>query len=198
MNKIEYSGEFFSGTRAELVAAVKQSLSEHRFQHVLRVEQAAIKLAKLNDVSTEKASIAALTHDYSKERSDSEFKETIKKYSMDPDLLNWGNFIWHGVVGAQIVSHELGITDPEILNAISRHTVGAPKMAKLDQLIYVADFVEDGRDFPDAQIARSLAYADLQAAVIFETKHTLQYLMSSNKTIYPVAIQTYNAWVAGH
>lgn len=198
MSEVEYSGDFFAGTREQLVTAVKQSLSEHRFQHVLRVEQAALKLAKLNDVSLEKASIAALTHDYSKERSDREFKETIKKYSMDPDLLNWGNFIWHGVVGAQIVSHELKITDPEILNAISRHTVGAPKMTKLDRIIYVADFVEDGREFPDAKLARSLAYADLQAAVIFETKHTLQYLMSSNKTIYPTAMLTYNAWVAGN
>lgn len=197
MKELEYFGKYFPGTRQELISAVKKSLGRSRFEHVLRVEKAAIKLAELNDVSIEKASIAALTHDYTKERSDSEFKETIKKYSLDPDLLNWGNFIWHGVVGAKIVSNELKITDPEILNAIARHTVGAPEMTKLDQIIYVADFVEDGRDFPDAQIARNLAYADLKAAVSFETKHTLQYLMSSNKTIYPTAILTYNAWVAG-
>ncbi len=198
MGEIQYTGTYFDGSREELIAAVKKSLSKHRFEHVLRVEKAAVKLASLNGASLEKASIAGLTHDYAKERSDSEFKSVIKKYSLDPDLLNWGNFIWHGAVGAQIVSNELGITDQEILNAIARHTVGAPQMTILDQIIYVADFVEDQRDFPDARIARSLAYADLKAAVIFETKHTLEYLMSSNKTIYPDAILTYNSWVAGN
>ncbi|GKS80943.1 HD domain-containing protein [Ligilactobacillus pabuli] len=198
MTEIEYSAGFYAGSRQDLLAAVKKSLSQHRFEHVVRVEQAAVKLAQLNDVSVEKASIAALCHDYAKERSAEEFKAVIKRANLDPDLLNWGNFIWHGVVGAQIVHDELQITDQEILNAIVRHTVGAPEMTKLDQIIYVADFVEDGRDFPDAQIARSLAYADLKAAVTFETKHTLEYLLSSNRTIYPTAILTYNAWVAGN
>ena len=198
MTEIEYSAGFYAGSRQDLLAAVKKSLSQHRFEHVVRVEQAAVKLAQLNDVSVEEASIAALCHDYAKERSAEEFKAVIKRANLDPDLLNWGNFIWHGVVGAQIVHDELQITDQEILNAIVRHTVGAPEMTKLDQIIYVADFVEDGRDFPDAQIARSLAYADLKAAVTFETKHTLEYLLSSNRTIYPTAILTYNAWVAGN
>lgn len=198
MTEIEYSAGFYAGSRQDLLAAVKKSLSQHRFEHVVRVEQAAVKLAQLNDVSVEKASIAALCHDYAKERSAEEFKAVIKRANLDPDLLNWGNFIWHGVVGAQIVHDELQITDQEILNAIVRHTVGAPEMTKLDQIIYVADFVEDGRDFPDAKIARSLAYADLKAAVTFETKHTLEYLLSSNRTIYPTAILTYNAWVAGN
>lgn len=198
MTEIEYSADFYAGSRQDLLAAVKKSLSTHRFDHVVRVEKAAVKLAQLNGVSPEKASIAALCHDYAKERSADEFKAVIKRAALDPDLLNWGNFIWHGVVGAQIVRDELGITDAEILNAIERHTVGAPEMTKLDQIIYVADFVEDGRDFPDAQIARSLAYADLAAAVTFETKHTLEYLLSSNRAIYPAAILTYNAWVAGN
>ncbi|GBG95628.1 hypothetical protein LFYK43_20870 [Ligilactobacillus salitolerans] len=197
MTEIVYTHHYFAGTRAQLLERVQAKLSDHRFAHVVRVEKAAIKLAQLNNVSPEKASIAALVHDYSKERSAAEFKQVIQAHQMDPDLLNWGNFIWHGVVGAQIVSDELGISDPEILNAIARHTVGAPEMTLLDQIVYVADFVEDGRDFPDAQIARSLAYADLQGAVSFETKHTLEYLLSSNTQIYPAAILTYNAWVAG-
>ena len=31
----------------------------------------------------------------------------------------------------------------------------------------------------------------------YETKHTLEYLLAQNKTIYPAAILTYNAYVAG-
>ena len=111
-------------------------------------------------------------------------------------MLNWGNFIWHGVVGAEFIKDELKITDEGILNAVRRHTVGAPEMTTLDQIVYVSDYVEPNRSFPDVEIARSLAYANLKQAVIFETKHTLQFLMSSSSKIYPDAILTYNAFVA--
>ena len=82
------------------------------------------------------------------------------------------------------------------MNAVRRHTVGSPEMTTLDQIVYVSDYVEPNRSFPDVEIARSLAYANLKQAVIFETKHTLQFLMSSSSKIYPDAILTYNAFVA--
>lgn len=68
--------------------------------------------------SPEKASIAALTHDYAKERPDEEFKMVIVRDGFDPELLNYNNAIWHGLVGASFVERELGITDAEILHAI--------------------------------------------------------------------------------
>ncbi|MDE6376109.1 MAG: bis(5'-nucleosyl)-tetraphosphatase (symmetrical) YqeK, partial [Ligilactobacillus sp.] len=175
---------------------VKEQVSEKRFKHILGVEQAALKLAQANDYELEKASVAALVHDYAKERSDSEFKALIAQTGLEQDLLNWNNFIWHGVVGAEIIKNELKITDEEILNAVRRHTVGAKEMTILDQIVYVADYIEPGRDFPGVDQARQLAAESLRAAVEFETKHTLLYLMNNNKTIYPAAILTYNAYVA--
>ncbi len=76
------------------------------------------------------------------------------------------------------------------------HTVGAKEMTMLDQIVYVADYIEPGRDFPGVDQARQLAAESLRAAVEFETKHTLLYLMNNDKTIYPAAILTYNAYVA--
>ncbi|WP_427859774.1 bis(5'-nucleosyl)-tetraphosphatase (symmetrical) YqeK [Liquorilactobacillus sicerae] len=195
MKEVEYQEHFFPGTRQELLNKVKQSVKEKRYQHILGVEQTAVKLAEINQFDLEKASVAGLVHDYAKERTAAEFKVAIKQHQLDPDLLNWGNFIWHGVVGAEIIRDELRITDEEILNAVRRHTVGAVEMTTLDKLIYVADFVEPSRDFPDVEFARSLAYADLDQAVRFETKHTLQYLLNANQTVYPRAIDTYNQWV---
>lgn len=43
---------------------------------------------------------------------------------------------------------EVGITDPEILQAITYHTSGHEKMTMLDKVIYVADYIEPGRKFP--------------------------------------------------
>ncbi len=53
----------------------------------------------------------------------------------------------HGLVGADIVQRELAIDDEEILQAIRVHTTGAAKMSLLDKIIYVADYIEPGRDF---------------------------------------------------
>lgn len=193
---VEYQKHYYAGSRKELIAKVKEQVSEKRFKHILGVEQAALELARANDYELEKASVAALVHDYAKERSDSEFKALIVQTGLEQDLLNWNNFIWHGVVGAEIIKKELKITDEEILNAVRRHTVGAKEMTTLEQIVYVADYIEPGRDFPGVDQARQLAAESLRAAVEFETKHTLLYLMNNNKTIYPAAILTYNAYVA--
>ncbi|GAA3321628.1 hypothetical protein GCM10020331_038240 [Ectobacillus funiculus] len=42
---------------------------------------------------------------------------------------------------------EVGITDYEILQAITYHTSGHENMTLLDTIIYVADYIEPGRKF---------------------------------------------------
>lgn len=196
MSEIKLSNRFYHGTKEELLGKIKNQLSDFRYKHILGVGQTCHELAKLNGVDPEQAMIAGFVHDYAKEKTDEQFIEKIKEKKLDSDLLNWGNSIWHGVVGAEFIKDELKITDEEILNAVRRHTVGAPEMTTLDQIVYVSDYVEPNRSFPDVEIARPLAYANLKQAVIFETKHTLQFLMSSSSKIYPDAILTYNAFVA--
>lgn len=97
--------------------------------------------------------------------------------------MNYNNAIWHGLVGASFVERELGITDAEILHAIRVHTTGAAKMSLLDKIIYVADYIEPGRDFPGVQDARAIAWADLDEAVAFETKHTLAHLLAQEQQV---------------
>ncbi|OJG86698.1 HAD superfamily hydrolase [Enterococcus saccharolyticus] len=175
---------------------VQMQMSEKRFRHVLGVEETAIALAGKYGASLEKASIAALTHDYAKERSDDEFQLVIRRDQFDLDLLHWGNEIWHGLVGANFVQRELEIDDEEILQAIRVHTTGAAEMSLLDKIIYVADYIEPGRKFPGVEKAREIALINLDDAVAYETKHTLAHLVEKEVPIYPKTIETYNKWVA--
>lgn len=69
-------------------------------------------------------------------------------------------------------------------------------MSLLDKIIYVADYIEPGRSFPDVKEAREIAMIDLDEAVAFETKHTLAHLIAQEIKIYPKTIETYNHWVA--
>ena len=125
--------------RELLMQKVQMQMSERRFRHVLGVEETAVALAAKYGADEAKASIAALTHDYAKERPNDEFELIIRRDGFDLALLNYGNEIWHGLVGADIVQRELAIDDEEILQAIRVHTTGAAKMSLLDKIIYVAD-----------------------------------------------------------
>ena len=99
MSDFVYQENIVPYTRAELVAKVAANLSESRFEHCLRVEATAIQLAQKNGADVERAAIAGLVHDYTKQLPDETFIEAIKTQGFDPELLNYGNAIWHGVVG---------------------------------------------------------------------------------------------------
>lgn len=194
---IVYQGKYTQLTRLELVDRLKLALTESRFQHVLRVEQSAVDLAEQNNIDPERASIAGLVHDYAKQRPDEDFIEAIKLNQLDPNLLNYGNAIWHGVVGWLFVKDELGINDIEILNAVNYHTVGHETMTKLEQIVYMADYIEPNRNFPGVDEARKLTYQDLALGVAYQTKQTLEYLVKNNRPVFPQTVITYNSWVPG-
>ncbi|MCO6541705.1 MAG: bis(5'-nucleosyl)-tetraphosphatase (symmetrical) YqeK [Lactobacillus sp.] len=180
---------------AELNQQVRAQLSDYRYQHCVRTSERAVQLAKLNNCNLDKAQIAGLVHDYAKERSDADFIAMIKQEKLDANLLNYGNAIWHGVVGAYFIKYELGIYDEDILNAVRRHTTGDIKMTTLDKIVFMADYTEPGRDFPEATEARQITDQDLDAGVRYQLEHTLEHLLQKRSQIYPLTIESYNEWV---
>lgn len=181
--------------RQVLLEKIAAQMSEKRFQHVLGVEQAALALAERYGADPIQASLAALLHDYAKEQVDAVFLDLIDRYQLDPDLKNWGNNIWHGLVGRYLIAEEFGLTDAAILQAIAVHTTGASEMSLLDKVLYVADYIEPGRDFPGVEVARELAQTDLDQAVAYETARTVAHLAGKGLPIYPKTLETYNSYV---
>lgn len=182
--------------RSQLLEKVRSQMSDRRFEHVLGVEKAAIYLAELNHFDTEKAGLTGLLHDYAKEVTDAEFLELIDKYKLDPQLKKWGNNVWHGLVGIYKIQEDLDISDSEILHSIETHTVGSSKMSTLDKIVYVADYIEDNRNFSGVEKARKIAKQSLNKAVAYETASTIAHLAKQGLPIYPQTLDTYNAYVA--
>ena len=181
--------------REALLAKMETVMPEKRLQHCLGVEKAARELAERFGLDIEKAGLAGLLHDYAKKVSDEEFLALIDKYQLDPDLKNWGNNVWHGMVGIYKIQEDLGIKDAEILRAIEIHTVGSDTMSELDKVVYVADYIEHNRDFPGVDKARELAQRSLNQAVAYETARTVEHLAHKGMPIYPQTLETYNAFV---
>ena len=182
-------------SREALLAKMETVMPEKRLRHCLGVEKAARELAERFGLDVEKAGLAGLLHDYAKKVSDEEFLAFIDKYQLDPDLKNWGNNVWHGMVGIYKIQEDLGIEDAEILRAIEIHTVGSSTMSELDKVVYVADYIEHNRDFPGVDKARELAQRSLNQAVAYETARTVEHLARKGMPIYPQTLETYNAFV---
>lgn len=187
--------DYINCNRDDLLGKMAELLPEKRLTHCLGVEKAARELAQRFGVDEEKAGLAGLLHDYAKRLSDQEFLDLIDQYQLDPDLKNWGNNIWHGMVGIYKIQEDLNLQDPEILRAIEIHTVGASQMTDLDKVIYVADYIEHNRAFPGVDEARDIAKQSLNQAVAYETARTVEYLAHQGLPIYPQTIETYNAFM---
>ena len=186
---------YISMSREALLAKMETVMPEKRLRHCLGVEKAARELAERFGLDVEKAGLAGLLHDYAKKVSDEEFLALIDKYQLDPYLKNWGNNVWHGMVGIYKIQEDLGIEDAEILRAIEIHTVGSGTMSELDKVVYVADYIEHNRDFPGVDKARELAQRSLNQAVAYETARTVEHLARKGMPIYPQTLETYNAFV---
>lgn len=194
MNEINFVNTYSSLTSDEIIAKEKSNMDEKRFKHCIGVSQTSRKLAKLNNYDPDKAALAGFIHDYAKQIAPERFIKVIKEQNFDPDLLNYNRAIWHGIVGAYFIEKELKITDPEILTAIRRHTTADVEMTTLDKIVFVADFIEPSRDFSGVEEARKIAYANLDDGVGFELAHTLDFLITNRKKIYPKTFAAYNKW----
>ncbi|MCA1031827.1 bis(5'-nucleosyl)-tetraphosphatase (symmetrical) YqeK [Bacillus timonensis] len=179
--------------RSEALEIVKAHLTEHRYIHTIGVMETAIELAKENNISTKKAEIAAIFHDYAKFRPKSEMKKIIMDQKMDPRLLHFNSELWHAPVGAYLVEKEVGIKDRDILNAIKYHTSGYEKMTLLDKIIYLADYIEPGRHFPGVEEVREMSSVDFDKALIMAVKNTIGFLLRKNQPVFPDTFVFYNS-----
>ncbi|MBK0348731.1 bis(5'-nucleosyl)-tetraphosphatase (symmetrical) YqeK [Aerococcaceae bacterium zg-ZJ1578] len=192
---MNYSTKWIKVSRDELLKDLAEKIKPSRYQHVLRVEQTAIELAKANQVDIEKASIAALMHDYAKDYPLDEMKALAQQYWNYPLLNEAGGNIWHGFAAATIAKQDYGITDKDILDAIAVHTIGWHAMTPLMSVIFIADYIEPGRNFPGVETVRQITQQSLDQAVGYKLTHNIQYLLQQQQPLFLPTIEFYNQWI---
>lgn len=171
---------------------IQNQLTKQRYEHTLRVVQEAVKLAQLYQVPIEKAELAAMLHDYAKNHPVDLLKKMVVNSTLPKDLLDFDQELWHGPVGAILVEQELGIEDKDIKGAIRYHTTGKANMNALELIVFVADYIEPGRNFPGITEVREMAYQNLIHAAWMASRNTIQFLISKKAPIYPDTFHAYN------
>lgn len=162
-------------------------LKPARAKHSLRVAFLAAELARKNHVPERDAVQAAALHDAAKYLSaeSPELAGFRLGEPVPPSVL-------HQYTGAYLAEHTFGVTDPDILNAIRYHTTGRPGMSKLEEIIYLADMLEEGRDFPGVvKLRRCLSAESLDESMYRCLKHQTAYLGGEKETVSPLTAQAY-------
>lgn len=176
----------------EMRKGILSRLKGYRYEHSLGVERAAIWLAEKYGGDPEKAGVAAILHDITKHLSPQEQLNLCEKYGIIPCTVEKSEpKMLHGKTAAAIARVEYGMPE-DVCTAIACHTTGRHGMTILDKILYLADYIEETRDFPGVDKARKLAKHDIDRALLYCYDQTLIELVERGKLIHSDTIAAYN------
>ena len=182
----------------EIKKDVRSNLSDYRYNHSIRVMEEAKRLAEHYKADIEKCMLCGLTHDMCKEFTLEENEDFIKKYNLPKELLNAENKnMIHGVIASILVKEKYNFTEDMVL-AIRYHTTGYPNMDILAKIVYLADKIEKGKDYPGIEEERLIAYQNIDKAIILCLNNQIKHLKEKNKVINKMGYETLKSLEEAH
>ncbi|MHB1347797.1 MAG: bis(5'-nucleosyl)-tetraphosphatase (symmetrical) YqeK [Candidatus Humimicrobiaceae bacterium] len=141
-----------------------------------------------------KLCISAIMHDYGKIFNFDELRGIALKNADQINAVESDfkiNSLLHGFAGAFIVEKEFEIKDQEILDSIKYHTVGYCNMNTVDKIIYIADKLEERRNYKEVFYLRELSLKNINLCLLEVYKNNIIYIIKNNKNIYS---ETFKIW----
>ncbi len=154
---------------------IEKNLSDKRRAHVYGVVKTARHLAEKYGCDADKAETAALFHDMFRSTPVEVLNMYVRQLELDPVLLDNANLA-HGPVAAVIMNRDYGIDDSDIINAVKYHTTGRENMSVLEKIIYLADAIEPGRNYPTVDELRNMAEISLDHACLASMERSINYI----------------------
>lgn len=158
----------------------------HRFEHTVRVARLADTIAQAHGLDARAARTAGLLHDLARLYSSERLIGECEARAMPIDDFERANpIVLHARLGAELARELFSIDDPAVLSAIAKHTVAAAEMGPLDCVVYLADGLEPGRDFPERATLAALAHRDLSAAMRATLEASVRYVQKQGMSVAP-------------
>jgi predicted HD superfamily hydrolase involved in NAD metabolism len=169
------------------------SLSPKRLKHVLGVRDTVVEIALRHSLDAREAELAALLHDAAKGMTVEELLALCERYGvpLTDDDRNQPSVL-HAYVGAELARERYGAPE-SVCSAIRAHTTGWSPMSPLDMALYIADFSEPSRPYPEAAEVRRMAQDDLEGATVATMTHKLLRLLEHGALIHPRTVVARNA-----
>ena len=104
--------------------------------------------------------------------------------------------VLHGKTAATALARDYPQIPADVIQAVSRHTEGACDMTDLDMVIYVADAIEPGRDYPGVQEIRdAVGCASLEQLFVMTMREVLSSLVLRNNRVHPASVNVWNRYI---
>ncbi len=150
---------------------IKPYMSERRYAHTIGVERAARKIGiltipdRLNELSA-----AALLHDITK---DMPFKEQLELLSASDDAFCDDDLntlpALHSLSALPMIKRDFAeYVTCDILSAVKNHTLASDAMTIFDEIIFVADYIEEGREYEASKKTAEFVYSYLSDNLSYE------------------------------
>lgn len=179
----------------EFIAALRDRLPAKKVDHVISVTELLLLISEGLGLEHDQAATAGLLHDYCRTLSNDEMLRRAEAYDLEvsppqrqrPKLL-------HGPVAAVEIMHDFGVDDSDVYEAIYWHTTGTPGLCRLGQALYVADFSEPLRSYPEAGEARGLLQTEgFDRALVYVATTKLAFHACKGASMREA--EEFSAWV---
>lgn len=177
--------------KEKILEYIRMNLKESRLQHTYRVAETAVAMARREGADVRKAEIAALLHDCARNLPPEKLNSLVEELGL-PDRYRDNVNLSHSKVGAAFAGRLFNIDDREILDAISYHTTGRCRMTTLEKIVFLADAIEPGRDYPDVEAIRDAAEESLDRGCLKSLEGTIEFLKAADKFIDNDTIEAFN------
>ncbi len=154
-----------------------------------------MKFAKKFEVDKKEARITGLFHDIARDLKEPKIRSYAIKFGYEPDYYEKRNILLlHGAASCYILEEE-NIGNDRIYSAILKHTIAEKNMNSIEKLLYIMDFAEPKRKYPESKIAYDILSKNIDRALFYVLKTTLGYLLDENSIIHPKSIKLYNSMI---
>ena len=175
----------------QLRAASYSMVKAKRIPHIRGCEEEAVRLARRWGEDPELCRRAAILHDCTKYLELDEQKALCARYGIQLDELEQVAVkLLHSKTGAALARAVFGEGDA-VYDAIFYHTTGRADMSLMEKILYMADYIEPNRDFPEVEEMRALAYTDLDAAVCLGARLAIEEMKEKNRPVHYNTVACY-------
>lgn len=160
-------------------------LKPRRIPHVAGCEAEAVRLAERWGADVDTVRTAAILHDCTKRLELPEQLLLCEKYGIITDNAEMADTkLMHAATGAAAAYAEFGVS-ASVRDAIRWHTTGRAGMTLEEKVVYMADYIEPTRVFDGVERLRSLAYEDLDRALVLGLEMSIDDLRQGGIAPHP-------------